>query len=130
MQSDFGEGVARHGGRLYQLTWQSGKTWTYAADDFEDAKETATPLQDGWGIASDGTHLIVGDSSEKLVFLDPETLQEVRSITVTGRSAHAQEWLRWGAASGAAALWCLGADASTAAARGMQCSRVVMACRL
>lgn len=83
-QADFGEGVTRHGGRLFQITWQSGKTWSYAADDFEDAVETATPLSDGWGITSDGTHLIVGDSSERLTFVDPETMQAVREITVTG----------------------------------------------
>jgi hypothetical protein len=32
----FGEGLARVGARLVQLTWQSGAAWTYAAGDFED----------------------------------------------------------------------------------------------
>ena len=76
--------MTRHGGRLYQTTWRSGKAWTYAVDDFGDVAETATPLSDGWGITSDGAHLIVGDSSERLTFVDPESMQAVREITVTG----------------------------------------------
>jgi glutamine cyclotransferase len=39
-KSDFGEGLTRFGDTLYQLTWQSGKAWSYKADDFEkSAKE-------------------------------------------------------------------------------------------
>jgi len=36
-KSDFGEGVTRLGDTLYQLTWQSGKAWSYDADDFDNA---------------------------------------------------------------------------------------------
>jgi glutamine cyclotransferase len=45
-----------------------------------------TPLKDGWGITSDGEHLVVGDSSDMLYFVDPATMQTVRSIRVTGAS--------------------------------------------
>ena len=48
------------------------------------AQEIATPLKDGWGITSDGTHLIVGDSSEMLYWLDPNTLEVARKVAVTG----------------------------------------------
>jgi len=37
--NDFGEGITKLGNRLYQTTWQSPKTWSYAADNFDDAKE-------------------------------------------------------------------------------------------
>lgn len=80
--SDFGEGLTRHEDRLIQLTWRSGKTWNYAADDFTDRKQMKTPLKDGWGITSNGTHLWVGDSTENLYVLDPITLKILDKITV------------------------------------------------
>ena len=55
-------------------------TWSYSVGDFEDAKELHTPLTDGWGITSDGTYLIVGDSSEVLT----------RQVAVTGAPAGRQ----------------------------------------
>lgn len=82
-ERDFGEGVTRLGDRLYQVTWMSGRGWSYAVDNFDDAKEITTPLKDGWGITSDGAHLIVGDSSETLYWLDPQTLEVARKVTVT-----------------------------------------------
>lgn len=72
--------------RLYQLTWLSPKTWSYAVGDFDaDVRQAATPLKDGWGITSDGGHLIVGDSSERLTWVDPDhSMAAVRSVAVTG----------------------------------------------
>lgn len=34
-KSDFGEGITKLDDTLYQLTWQSGKAWSYKADDFD-----------------------------------------------------------------------------------------------
>lgn len=147
--------------RLFQVTWLTGKTWSYDAENFEDAKaswgrgrrqkrrqgsaraaqlaagqgpsrcspqlaarltcaaalppcpcpcipqETATPLKDGWGITSDGTHLIVGDSSEVLTWVDPATMQAVRQVTVTGGPGGT---LDAGAGAGGAARRCAGAS--------------------
>lgn len=41
-----------------------------------------TPLDDGWGATSDGTYLIVGDSTDTLFFIDPDTMKIVRQIQV------------------------------------------------
>jgi hypothetical protein len=38
---------------------------------------------EGWGLTHDETHLIMSDGSNTLRYLDPETLDEVKSITVT-----------------------------------------------
>lgn len=81
-QSDFGEGVTRHGDRLFQLTWLSGKSWSYAVDDFNDRKQLETPLKDGWGITSNGTHLWAGDSSDQLYVLDPNNLHILQQVGV------------------------------------------------
>ena len=60
------------------------RTWSYAVNDFEDRKELATPLQDGWGITSDGSHLVVGDSTDKLTWVDAASMQSVRQVAVKG----------------------------------------------
>jgi hypothetical protein len=63
----------------------SGKMWSYAAADFEDVQEAATQLSDGWGVTSDGTHLIVGDSSDTLTWVDPAAgMASVRQVAVQG----------------------------------------------
>lgn len=33
------------------------------------------PLKDGWGLTTDGRHLIATDSSSYLIFIDPNTLK-------------------------------------------------------
>jgi glutamine cyclotransferase len=38
-KSDFGEGLTRHGDRLFQVTWKSSTLWSYAAKNFDDAKK-------------------------------------------------------------------------------------------
>ncbi|MDQ6770203.1 MAG: glutaminyl-peptide cyclotransferase [Gemmatimonadota bacterium] len=70
----FGEGLALVKGRLYQLTWKEGVAYTYDAatlaprDSFHYAGE-------GWGLATDGTSLIMSDGSDSLRVLSPATFQ-------------------------------------------------------
>ena len=45
-------------------------------------EELQTPLRDGWGICTDGASLIVSDSSATLAWLDPDTLQQQRTVDV------------------------------------------------
>ena len=56
---------------LYQLTWQSPRAWVYPIDRFEAASLVSTPLLDGWGITNDGAHLILGNSSAILSWVEP-----------------------------------------------------------
>jgi glutamine cyclotransferase len=77
----FGEGLALLQGRLYQLTWKSGIGYIYdaatlaLADSFRYAGE-------GWGLATDGTSLIMSDGSDSLRFLSPTTLTVQRVVHV------------------------------------------------
>lgn len=82
----FGEGLALLRGRLYQLTWKEGVAYTYDAatlapgDSFRYAGE-------GWGLATDGTSLIMSDGSDSLRFLAPETFQLRRVVHVRDRGS-------------------------------------------
>eukprot|EP00884_Botryococcus_braunii_P017315 jgi/Botrbrau1/4267/Bobra.0390s0007.1 len=80
--SDFGEGLVKWDNRLYQILWQTNKAYNYAADNFDDRREMATPLRDGWGLTKDSQHIIISDGSDVLTWLDPTTLQKVRSVQV------------------------------------------------
>jgi glutaminyl-peptide cyclotransferase len=78
----FGEGITIMNERVYQLTWQSQLGFVYDRATFELQKTFFLPGE-GWGITHDGTNLIVSDGTAQLRFLDPETQQEVKRITVT-----------------------------------------------
>jgi glutamine cyclotransferase len=77
----FGEGLALLGGRLYQLTWTSEIAYVYDV-------ATLAPLDsfrytgEGWGLATDGTTLIMSDGTATLRFRDPATFEVVREVTV------------------------------------------------
>jgi glutamine cyclotransferase len=78
----FGEGVAVLDDRVYQLTWQNGIGFIYDAKTFA-AERTFRYTGEGWGLTTDGTHLILSDGTSALRFLDPQTLSVVRQLTVT-----------------------------------------------
>ena len=77
----FGEGLARVGRDLYQLTYKRGKCFVWDLDTFE-AKGSFDYSGEGWGLCYDGKHLIMSDGSSSLVYRDPRTFEEVRRIDV------------------------------------------------
>lgn len=77
----FGEGLAWSKDNLVQITWQDHVGTVYDPLTMEPKKTFSYPTE-GWGLTSDGKSLILSDGSETLYFLDPETFQETRRITV------------------------------------------------
>jgi glutamine cyclotransferase len=77
----FGEGIALHGDRIYQLTWKERLGIVYD-------RQTMAPVSsfrytgEGWGLTTDGTHLILSDGSANLRFLSLETFEVVRRVSV------------------------------------------------
>jgi glutamine cyclotransferase len=80
----FGEGVTRHGDRLYQLTWRAGRIRIHDATTLRYLGSAPLSTQ-GWGITSDGSQLIYSDGTATLRFLDPAFLEVQRQLTVTLR---------------------------------------------
>lgn len=80
----FAEGAAPHGGKIYQLTWKTGKGFVYDSETFERLGEFFY-AGDGWGITRDGESLILSDGTDTLRFLDPETFCVTRTIKVADR---------------------------------------------
>jgi glutaminyl-peptide cyclotransferase len=68
----FGEGLARVGGQLFQITWQDGKAFVWELSDFKKIREHSY-TGEGWGLCYDGHRLVMTDGSDRLFFRDPET---------------------------------------------------------
>ena len=77
----FAEGLALMGDQLYQLSWRERTAWSYNLSDFKLQREFRYSGQ-GWGLASDGTHLFMSDGTHVIRVLDPETFTQIRTIVV------------------------------------------------
>ena len=77
----FGEGLALLGERLFQLTWQTHVGYVYEASTLALVDSFAY-TGEGWGLATDGTSLIMSDGTANLRFLDPETFETTKEVTV------------------------------------------------
>lgn len=81
--SIFGEGITVLNGKIYQLSWQSGIGFIY---DLESFKRIDTfqygESKEGWGLTNDGTKLYKSDGTERIWFLNPETLREEGHIEI------------------------------------------------
>jgi glutaminyl-peptide cyclotransferase len=78
----FGEGVAVVGDRIWQLTWKNGVA-------VERDRATLTELRrlrysgEGWGLCYDGTRLVMSEGSNRLIFRDPRTFDQIGEVRVT-----------------------------------------------
>ncbi len=77
----FGEGIAIMGDRIFQLTWQTQVGFIYDKATFEQLGQFAYPTE-GWGLTSNGTHLIMSDGTSTLYFLNPETFERTGTVQV------------------------------------------------
>ncbi len=77
----FAEGITILNGKIYQVTWRENTGFVYELNDFKLLKEFRYQGE-GWGLTNDGKNLILSDGTHVIRFLDPETFQTVRTITV------------------------------------------------
>lgn len=77
----FGEGIALFRDRIIQLTWQSRVGFVYHKERFELIREFSYPTE-GWGLTTDGRHIIMSDGSSTLSFLDPESFKKIKAVEV------------------------------------------------
>jgi glutaminyl-peptide cyclotransferase len=77
----FGEGLTIFRGKIYQLTWLSKIGFVYDVKSFRKLRDFHY-YGEGWGLAHDGSNLILSDGTNTLRFLDPETFAVVRTLEV------------------------------------------------
>ena len=78
----FAEGLTIFNDKIYQITWQENTCFVYDINSFEPTAELKYNGE-GWGLANDGTNLIMSDGSHIIRFVNPANFQNVRTITVT-----------------------------------------------
>lgn len=86
--SIFGEGITIINGKIYQLSWKSKIGFIYDIETFEkiDNFQYGESIQ-GWGLAHDDEKIFKSDGTEKIWFLNPNTMVEEGYIeTVTNTS--------------------------------------------
>ena len=77
----FGEGLAKHGDRLYQLTWKAGRGFVYRLGTLEPIGGFRYDGQ-GWGLTSDGRQLYMSDGSAFISIRDPRDFSESHRFRV------------------------------------------------
>lgn len=87
-QKYFGEGIVILRDTIYQLTYKEKAVFVYTMD-FKKIRELTitTDNGEGWGMTTDGTHLIVDDGSSNLYFYEPSTFKLIKKLPVTDAGA-------------------------------------------
>jgi len=81
--SIFGEGITILNDKIYQLSWQSGIGYVYNKSDLTKIETfTYGDSKQGWGFCNDGEKLFKSDGTEKIWYLDPQTLVETGYIEI------------------------------------------------
>ncbi|WP_207433977.1 glutaminyl-peptide cyclotransferase [Sabulibacter ruber] len=78
----FGEGIVFLNGKVYQLTYQSKVGFVYDAGTFQKVGEFSFASKEGWGLTTEGKHLIMSDGTNVLSYLDPVTFKKVKELKV------------------------------------------------
>ena len=55
----------------------------YDARTFKKIGQFRYATQEGWGLTTDGTHLIMSDGTNEITYLDPNTFNVVKKLYVT-----------------------------------------------
>lgn len=78
----FGEGIVPWNGRIVSLTWRSGIGFVWNQNDLR-VQKSFTYTGEGWGMTHDARNLIMSDGTPALKFLDPDSLNVVRTLNVS-----------------------------------------------
>lgn len=79
----FGEGISFFGNKVYQLTYKNKIGMIYDATSFKKLAEFPLPGEEGWALTTDAHSLIMSDGSHNLFYLDPVTLNTVKTLAVS-----------------------------------------------
>lgn len=78
----FGEGIVDWGDEIINVTWRGEQGFRWKINGFARTG-TFRYAGEGWGLTRDARSVILSDGTPRLRFLDPLTMRERRSVTVT-----------------------------------------------
>ncbi len=88
----FGEGITFLNEKVYQLTYKTKVGFIYDANTFKKIGDFTFASKEGWGLTTDGTNLIMSDGTNLLTYLDPNSLQVIKTISVS-ENGYAKDFL-------------------------------------
>lgn len=77
----FGEGLARVGQQLFQLTWKDGKVLVWDLTTLKKENEFSYDGE-GWGLCFNGRHLVMSDGTDRLIWRSPVSFSKEGEIRV------------------------------------------------
>jgi glutaminyl-peptide cyclotransferase len=86
----FGEGLTVLHDKIYQLTYREKTGFIYDLNTLKQQKTFSYNGAEGWGMTNDGTYLIYDDGSNVLYYVDPNTMQQVKTLSVTDEQGPVQ----------------------------------------
>jgi glutaminyl-peptide cyclotransferase len=78
----FGEGIALYKDELYQITYKTQVGFVYNKNTLSQIRTFDYQINEGWGLTTNGNHLIMSDGSSQLFFIEPEYFTQVDKIQV------------------------------------------------
>lgn len=79
----FGEGIVVVNDKLYQITYKNQLGFIYDAKTYKKLGEFNYPSKEGWGMTTDGKHVIMSDGTDQISYLLPPEMKVVKKTTVT-----------------------------------------------
>jgi glutamine cyclotransferase len=79
----FGEGIVFFNNKLYQLTYKDKIGFIYDAKTFQRLGVFNFQNDEGWGLTTDGTNIIMSDGTNILTYFDPNNMKVIKTLTVT-----------------------------------------------
>jgi glutaminyl-peptide cyclotransferase len=77
----FGEGLTIFHGKIYQLTWLDKTGFIYDLRTFRKLGKFSYNAE-GWGLTHDESSLILSDGTNRLQYIDPDSLQVTKTLEV------------------------------------------------
>ncbi|MBS1587636.1 MAG: glutaminyl-peptide cyclotransferase [Bacteroidetes bacterium] len=87
----FGEGLAVLNGKVYQLTYREHTGFIYDAKTLKPEGTFSFNTDEGWGMTTDGRHLIYDDGKNLLHYLEPGTFKEIKTLHVNDENGAVDE---------------------------------------
>jgi len=78
----FGEGIALFKDQIYQITYKTQVGFVYDKNTLAQIRSFDYQIREGWGLTTDGNHLVMSDGSSRLFFIEPEYFTQVNQIHV------------------------------------------------
>lgn len=78
----FGEGIVIFKNKIYQVTYENQTGFIYDEKTFKKIGQFNYANKEGWGLTTDGTHIIMSDGTNKLTYFDPKEMNPVKVLSV------------------------------------------------